>query len=131
MASDVRQTSPGRDSLESGRIVRDNRYSRCGSSPRWSESAMWGESKQLQEMVSLLRQLVEQSNRSLAERAAIAKQFGGPSQQTRLDEIKKDGDIRRREEQEFRESLLALLGQLAETLARIMRRLDEFAESRE
>jgi hypothetical protein len=95
---------------------------------------MWGESKQLQEMVSLLRQLVEQNNRSLAERAAIAKQLGTPEQRLedskiRLDEINKKGEVRRREDQEFRESLLALLRQLAETLPRIMQRLEEVLAS--
>ncbi len=96
------------------------------------------DSEKMGEMISLLKQLVEGQNEETVARKEIAQSFrekrpeleaDSKSHATRLDEIRKEGEQRRREDQEFRAELLSLLRQLSDVLPQLLQRLDGIAES--
>ena len=97
------------------------------------------DSAQLREVISLLKQLLEQQQKETAYREQLSQSIGAMrpeykfdpgAHERRLAEIMRDGEQRRNEDHLFREQLLAMLRQLNETLPRVMKRLDEIGEKR-
>lgn len=98
-----------------------------------------GTSEQLRQVVSLLEQLLAQQQKETTYREEVAKSIGThrpdwessrKDHERRMEEIKREGEQRRQEDNAFREELLALLRQLSEAVPKLTRRLDEIGDNR-